>query len=241
MHGIFKRMRDDYARAANKREAAQPIEITTQCAIWIMLATTCRVGELTMARWEHVNFERAVWFIPKENVKDRVSSLTVGLSEFALGYFRRLYDRSGDTDWCFPNYAGTSHISTQAMTKQISDRQTMFQRGRDGGPRAVMTHRCQDNRLVLQGGKHGAWTAHDLRRTGATLMQSLGVALDVIDRCQNHVLPGSKVRRHICTTTMRRKSGRLGICWGRSWRPSLPVIEEAAEPVTNCRKTWCKP
>jgi hypothetical protein len=27
-------------------------------------------------------------------------------------------------------------------------------------------------------------------------MQSLGVSLEIIDRCQNHVLPGSKVRRH---------------------------------------------
>ncbi|MDB5935210.1 MAG: integrase [Massilia sp.] len=28
------------------------------------------------------------------------------------------------------------------------------------------------------------------------MMQALGVSLDVIDRCQNHVLAGSKVRRH---------------------------------------------
>jgi hypothetical protein len=28
------------------------------------------------------------------------------------------------------------------------------------------------------------------------MMQSLGVPLDIIDRCQNHVLSGSKVRRH---------------------------------------------
>lgn len=27
-------------------------------------------------------------------------------------------------------------------------------------------------------------------------MQSLGVSLDVIDRCQNHIIAGSKVRRH---------------------------------------------
>lgn len=27
-------------------------------------------------------------------------------------------------------------------------------------------------------------------------MQRLGVSLEMIDRCQNHVLPGSKVRRH---------------------------------------------
>jgi hypothetical protein len=28
------------------------------------------------------------------------------------------------------------------------------------------------------------------------LMQVPGISLDLIDRCQNHVLPGSKVRRH---------------------------------------------
>lgn len=196
LHTVLDRARKEYAQAANRRIAVQPIEITTECAIWIMLSTMCRVGELTMARWEHVSFERAEWFIPKENVKDRISSLTISLSDFALRYFRRLYDCSGDTDWCFPNYMGTLHISPRAITKQISDRQTMFKHGRDGGPRAKMPHRRQDDRLVLQNGKYGAWTAHDLRRTGATLMQSLGITLDVIDRCQNHVLAGSKVRRH---------------------------------------------
>jgi hypothetical protein len=28
------------------------------------------------------------------------------------------------------------------------------------------------------------------------MMQALRVSPDVIDRCQNHVLPGSKIRRH---------------------------------------------
>jgi hypothetical protein len=28
------------------------------------------------------------------------------------------------------------------------------------------------------------------------MMQALGITPDVIDRCQNHVLAGSKVRRH---------------------------------------------
>jgi integrase len=59
-----------------------------------------------------------------------------------------------------------------------------------------MKNRYRNNTLVLGAGKTGAWTPHDLRRTGATLMQRLGVSLDIIDRCQNHVLPGSKVRRH---------------------------------------------
>jgi hypothetical protein len=29
----------------------------------------------------------------------------------------------------------------------------------------------------------GYWTPHDLRRTGATLMQNFGVSVTVIDRC----------------------------------------------------------
>ena len=31
------------------------------------------------------------------------------------------------------------------------------------------------------------------------MMQALGVSPDVIDRCQNHVLAGSRVRRHYLT------------------------------------------
>jgi integrase len=39
------------------------------------------------------------------------------------------------------------------------------------------------------------WTPHDLRRTGATMMQKLKIPRDVINLCQNHVI-GSKVDRH---------------------------------------------
>ncbi|NGZ88600.1 tyrosine-type recombinase/integrase [Duganella aceris] len=196
LQDIFKRMRVEYATAPDRRVAAQPLEIATECAIWIMLGTMCRVGELSMARWEHVDFDLAEWFIPRENVKDRVGNQTVHLSAFVMTQFRRLHECTSESVWCFPSRDDTKHINARVITKQISDRQTSLKHGRDGGPRAVMTHRCQDDRLVLQSGKNGAWTAHDLRRTGATLMQSLGVTLDVIDRCQNHVLAGSKVRRH---------------------------------------------
>ena len=58
------------------------------------------------------------------------------------------------------------------------------------------SRRRHDDTLVLADGQNRDWTPHDLRRTGATLMQALGVSLDVIDRCQNHVLAGSRVRRH---------------------------------------------
>ena len=79
----------------------------------------------------------------------------------------------------------------KGASKQVGDRQVRFM-SREGS----LDHRKHDDSLVLANGERGVWTLHDLRRTGGTLMQAMGVPLDVIDRCQNHKLPGPKVRRH---------------------------------------------
>ena len=79
--------------------------------------------------------------------------------------------------------------------------------------RTPLKRRRSDAPLVLAGGKNGAWTPHDLRRTGATMMQALGISLELIDRCQNHVLAGSKVAGIIRTTTTPRRNARHGRRW----------------------------
>lgn len=196
LHTVLLRMQTSYDNSPDKRFGPQTLEQITQLAIWIMLSTLCRVGEMSMARWENVNLKSATWFIPKEDVKDKIGSLDVFLSPFALEQFQRLHDLTGHTKWCFPGRGNESHLDVKSITKQIGDRQSQFKKNREGGPRQPMKNRRFDNSLVLGGGKNGAWTPHDLRRTGATLMQALGVPLDTIDRCQNHVLEGSKVRRH---------------------------------------------
>ena len=200
LRDIFKRMQDEYDDAPNKRIAPQPLEKSVQCAIWIMLSTLCRIGELSMARWEHVDFDAREWLIPAENTKGskkHQNALTVYLSDFALEQFRQLEELTGESEWCFPaKNKENAHVCVKSMSKQIGDRQSMFKKSKDGTPRKPMKNRRHDNTLVLGEGKGGAWTPHDLRRTGATMMQALGVSLDIIDRCQNHVLAGSKVRRH---------------------------------------------
>ncbi|MES2260555.1 MAG: tyrosine-type recombinase/integrase [Pseudomonadota bacterium] len=196
LHDILLRRQAEYDAAPNKRVVPQPLEPMTQCAIWIMLSTLTRVGETSMARWEHVNLEAGEWFIPKANVKGNFSDLTIYFSAFTLEQFKRLDTLTGHTAWCFPSRNEDSHIDVKSFTKQIGDRQSMFRRNKDGTPRAPLKNRVHDNTLMLAGGATGPWTSHDLRRTGATIMQRLGVTLEVIDRCQNHVLGGSKVRRH---------------------------------------------
>ncbi len=121
----------------------------------------------------------------------------------AADAFRKLKGLTGHTDWCFPGRGATNHMDVKSVAKQLGDRQCMFKKSKDGGARKLMKNRRHDNTLVLSAGKTGAWTPHDLRRTGATLMQRLKVPLDIIDRCQNHVLEGSKVRRSYLRNVLR--------------------------------------
>jgi integrase len=85
------RTQDKYDAAPNERVAPQPLEKTTEHGIWIMLLTLCRVGEMSMARWEHVNLTTGEWFFPKANVKDNVADLTVYLSLFSFEQFKALH------------------------------------------------------------------------------------------------------------------------------------------------------
>lgn len=202
-------MKEAYANApaGKKYEVARPLKEETQLALWISLGTACRIGELLKSRWEHVNIETGVWIVPRQNTKTKVE-WTVFLSPFALRHFKMLHTLTGDSDWCFPArrmgreregaQPAATHVCEKSVSKQVGDRQLQFMARK--GP---LTHRQQSNVLVLAGGKNGEWTPHDLRRTAATMMQSLGVLPDIIDRCQNHKLPGddrgrklAKVRKH---------------------------------------------
>lgn len=196
LRDIFERMAIAYDRAPDKRTAVRPVQRESQCALWISLATTCRIGELLMAEWQHVDLDAGTWSIPKANTKGtrgKTQDQLVFLSNFARSQFKALYAMTGHTRWCFPSRDGEAHIDVKTVTKQVGDRQHRFK------DRKTLKGRRNDNSLVLARGSNGEWTPHDLRRTAATMMQALGVSPDVIDRCQNHVLAGSRVRRHYLT------------------------------------------
>jgi integrase len=195
----FAAMEADYEAATNKRSARRPLERKSQLAILIMLGTLCRVGEMSQARWEHIDFETGEWFIPGEATKGNAATqtdFTVYLSDFALAQFGELKRLTGVSLWCFPAADLEGPVNPKSLAKQIGDRQMRFKKDKAGNPRRPMKGRVADDSLVLSQGARGEWTPHDLRRTGAVLMQRLGVSLEIIDQCQHHVLPGSKTRRH---------------------------------------------
>lgn len=145
----------------------------TECAVWLMLSTCCRVGEISRARWDHVDFEARTWTIPAEHAKNEKAHV-VYLSDFALRQFEGLRELAA-ADWIFPDRSGKAHVCVKSITKQVRDRQRT----------EAMRNRTQATGILVLAG--GEWTPHDLRRTGATLMGMLGVRPDVIERCLNHV------------------------------------------------------
>ena len=156
-------------------------------AIWLILGTACRIGELMGARWEHVDMLARTWYLPEtKNERDHL----IHLSDFSIQQFeclaalREKHAYGEALPWIFPNSKGAGPVCTKSFGKQLADRQ------REPSRRMLNRAKRTDS-LALTGGR---WTAHDLRRTAATLMAMLGVSTDVINECLNHKLQ-SKVSR----------------------------------------------
>ncbi len=159
------------------------VEKYAELAIWILLATLARVGELSRAAWADIDLTAGTWVIPETK---NGQAHTVYLSEFAVKQFTELRRHTGWSAWVMPSArkrrldkeqpspAVDRPIGKSALTRQIYDRQR---------PTALKHRSRSIGSLLLSG---GGWTPHDLRRTGATIMGENGVMPEVIERCLNH-------------------------------------------------------
>jgi len=142
-----------------------------QAIIWFLLATGCRVYEVLRAEWEHIDFQKRVFYIPSEHSKN-TDPHKIYLSNFAFKQLSILKETK-TTDWIVPNRTSDGPITRQVLTKQVTDRQQKPSvKNRVSNPQA----------LVLPKGR---WVIHDLRRTAGTIMQELGVLPHIIKKCLN--------------------------------------------------------
>lgn len=178
---------DDEIHDLASRMPLANLYLPSECAIWIMLSTGCRVGDLMKARWDEIDLEAKTWTFQPEKDKTHIQRThTIFLSEFAWQWFQRLHTVSGASEWLYPRRRDVSYedstesvesgpVCKKSITKQIRDRQsTEPMQGRS---------KLSDS-LKLAG---GPWTSHDLRRTCTTLMVDLGVSPDVAHLCTYHL------------------------------------------------------
>ncbi|MBL6749284.1 MAG: tyrosine-type recombinase/integrase [Nevskia sp.] len=171
-------------------------------AVWAILATCCRVGEISRARVTDINLAAGAWVIPADHSKNGREHL-VHLSDFAKLHFGKLLELAPNSTWIFPSADGATHASTKSLQKQFRDRQRAV---------ALKGRSKKTATLTLAGGE---WTAHDLRRTAATLMGELGVRPDVIDRCLNHVAQSKITKTYQRQELLRERSEAFALLGDR--------------------------
>ncbi|ARM02101.1 hypothetical protein BOC59_20605 [Burkholderia pseudomallei] len=172
---------EDEIKALPAKLEAANLLVSTKHAVWIMLSTLARIGELTNARKTDIDLDTGRWTIPAERSKNGKPH-TIYLSHFAKSHVQALLALSDDPVWLLPATRNDGPVCSKSITKQLHDRQ----RGKQKTNGTALT-----TALSLPG---GTWTPHDLRRTGATLMGELGVHGDVIEKCLNHT-EENKIKR----------------------------------------------
>jgi integrase len=137
-------------------------------ALELLLLTMARKSELRLARWSHLDLDRGVWEIPPELSKTGKPHI-VYLSLRAIELFRQL---------------------ARMMPLHIGDWARAYVLPAQSSPTQPMNANALNKAMarVRWGMPH--FTAHDLRRTGSTILAEQGYDDDWIEAALNHTKKG---------------------------------------------------
>lgn len=138
---------------------------TIRLGLKLILLTMVRKSELQDATWDEVDFENAVWSIPKERMK-RSKAHNVYLSEQSLDILIALKTCAGNSRFLLPSRYDADAPMSRATFNRIT---------------TAVAERAKKEGLPLE-----PFTVHDLRRTGSTLLNELGFNRDWIEKALAH-------------------------------------------------------
>jgi integrase len=144
-------------------EGAKMIAEGTKLALKLQLVTAQRKAEIVSAAWEEIDFTDKWWTIPPEKAKNKMAH-RVPLSPLALELLQAAKLLSGTSSWIFPSPRGNRHITPEAVDHAL-------------------------RRPSLEG-LGFTFVPHDLRRTAASHMTSMGISRLVVSKILNHVERG---------------------------------------------------
>lgn len=138
---------------------------TIRLGMKFFLLSMVRKSELQDAVWDEVDFENAVWSIPKERMK-RSKPHNVYLSQQMLDILIALKTCAGNSKYLLPS----RYDADAPMSRATFNRVTYS-----------VVEQAKKEALPLE-----PFTVHDLRRTGSTLLNELGFNSDWIEKCLAH-------------------------------------------------------
>jgi integrase len=170
----------------------------------VALLTAQRGGEVRSMRWEDMNLETGWWTIPGSRAKNGLTH-RVPLSPQAVALLQGMQTTSAATPWVFP--------SPRRPQQPLSKPQVAAQR------------------LVTVSGV--AFVPHDLRRTAASHMTSMGISRLVVAKILNHSEPG--VTRVYDRHSYDAEKRQALEAWGR--KVMALVTGETSKVIPLQRKT----
>ena len=138
---------------------------TIRLALRMILLTLVRKSELIQATWDEVDFDAALWTIPKSRMKGR-NPHNVYLSQQALDIMVALHTCAGGSKYVLPSRYDADRCMSQATLNRVTQ---------------IVAERAKAAGLPLE-----SFTVHDLRRTGSTLLNEVGFNRDWIEKCLAH-------------------------------------------------------
>ncbi len=165
-------------------------------AFKLLILTALRSKEFRGARWDEINFDKAVWIVPAERMKNKQDHM-IPLCKQALRLLLELKNITGDNELCFP--------SRQNPFSPISE--NTFLRAID----------------VL--GYKGKTTGHGFRSTFSTILNEMGCHVDAIE-CQLDHRERNKVRAAYNKAKYIEQRTDLMQIWGDYIEKANPANQE---------------
>lgn len=139
----------------------------------LLILTMQRRQEVAAMEWSEINFDERTWTLPAERAKNGEPH-NIPLTNLALEQLQALGPK--ECGYVFTT-TGVTPVSGFFKAKRMLE---------------LETQRLMKERHEAQGGERSAlqlpeWRLHDLRRTGATNLQALGIPIEVTEAVLNHI------------------------------------------------------
>jgi len=194
----------------------------------LLMVSLQRRSEVAELPWAELNKVDASWLLPGARAKNGQDHI-VPLNTLSLAILN-------DRGWkarglVFPSSTGKTAISNFSDIKAALDRDMLVELQDIADKRADA---AGDDRHPVE---VAPWRMHDLRRTGATVMQSLGIPIETTERVLNHHEGGEAAgirgvyNLHEYSTEKRRAMD----AWGSWLSEKISGVEKASNVVALSR------